>query len=210
MGRTACTEPRCLYSRAIPLLPVWAVRPVQSLGACTVELYLYYLYGPYGLYRASVPVQGWPLPFYFLNTPDISTHQSPYLNYTIKFSNNSLVLLRTFHKFKIKATFVKMIFFSWESIRLCAFKRPNARLVIYIILWFKWLFAFFSLRGLKIYSKRIFVRFSLGHKALGWGFYSQNTGFWPVIINPQIFTTCYFTYHRHYAYLATDRTFKGA
>jgi len=34
MGRTACTEPQCLYSTAIPLLP----------------------YGPYGLYRASVPV----------------------------------------------------------------------------------------------------------------------------------------------------------
>ena len=34
MGRTACTEPQCLYSKAIPLLP----------------------YGPYGLYRASVPV----------------------------------------------------------------------------------------------------------------------------------------------------------
>ena len=56
-GRTACTEPQCLYSRAIPLLPLWAVRPVQSLSACTVELYLYSLYGPYGLYRASVPVQ---------------------------------------------------------------------------------------------------------------------------------------------------------
>jgi len=35
MGRTACIEPQCLYSTAIPLLP----------------------YGPYGLYRASVPVQ---------------------------------------------------------------------------------------------------------------------------------------------------------
>jgi hypothetical protein len=34
-----------------------AVRAVQSLSACTVELYLYSLYGPYGLYRASVPVQ---------------------------------------------------------------------------------------------------------------------------------------------------------
>ena len=32
---TACTEPQCLYSTAIPLLPLWAVRPVQSLGACT-------------------------------------------------------------------------------------------------------------------------------------------------------------------------------
>jgi len=57
MGRTVCTEPQFLYSTAIPLHPLWAVRPVQSLGACTVQLYLYSPYGPYGLYRASVPVQ---------------------------------------------------------------------------------------------------------------------------------------------------------
>ena len=57
MGCTACTEPQCLYSTAIPLLPLWAVRSVQSLSACTVELYLYSPYWPYGLYRASVPVQ---------------------------------------------------------------------------------------------------------------------------------------------------------
>ena len=57
LGRTACTEPQCLYSIAIPLLPLWTVRPVQSLSACTVQLYLYSPYGPYSLYRASVPVQ---------------------------------------------------------------------------------------------------------------------------------------------------------
>ena len=57
MDRTPCTEPQCLYSTAIPLLPLWAVRTVQSLSACTVQLYLYSPYGPYGLYRASVPVQ---------------------------------------------------------------------------------------------------------------------------------------------------------
>jgi hypothetical protein len=57
MGHMACTEPQCLYSRAISLLPLWNVRPVQRLSACTVELYLYSHYGPYGLYRASVPVQ---------------------------------------------------------------------------------------------------------------------------------------------------------
>jgi len=57
MGRTACTEPQCLYSRAIPLLPLWAVQPVQSLSVCTVELYHYSPYGPYSLYRALVPVQ---------------------------------------------------------------------------------------------------------------------------------------------------------
>ena len=44
-------------SRAIPLLLLWAVRPVQNLSACTVQLYLYSPYGPYGLYRATVPVQ---------------------------------------------------------------------------------------------------------------------------------------------------------
>ena len=57
MGRAACTEPQCLYSIAIPLLPLWAVRPVQSLSGCTVQLYLYSPYGLYALYRASVPVQ---------------------------------------------------------------------------------------------------------------------------------------------------------
>jgi len=119
MGRTACTEPQCLYNGAlylhlylyspygpyglyrasvsvqrctftlpIPLLPLWAVRPVQSLSVCTtvhftftytstplmgrtactepqclyngalyLDLYLYSPYGPYGLYRASVSVQ---------------------------------------------------------------------------------------------------------------------------------------------------------
>ena len=46
MGRTACTEPQCLYN-----------------GALYIYLYLYSSYGPYGLYRASVPVQRCTLPF---------------------------------------------------------------------------------------------------------------------------------------------------
>jgi len=66
MGRTACTEPQCLYSTAIPLLPLLAVQPVQSLSACTVELYLYSPYRPYSLYRASVPVQ-----YSYTSTPPI-------------------------------------------------------------------------------------------------------------------------------------------
>jgi len=75
MGRTVFTEPQCLYSTDIPLLTLWAVRPLQSLYstaiplltlwavrtlqsliACKVQLYLYSTYGPYGLYRASGPV----------------------------------------------------------------------------------------------------------------------------------------------------------
>jgi hypothetical protein len=62
--------------RAIPLLPLWAVRPVQSLSACTVELYLYSPYGPYSLYRASVPAQKCTL-----RVPDKSSvHHQEYLN----------------------------------------------------------------------------------------------------------------------------------
>jgi len=45
MGRTACTEPQCLYNVALYLY-----------------LYLYTPYGPYSLYRASVPVQRCTLP----------------------------------------------------------------------------------------------------------------------------------------------------
>ena len=60
-GMTLTTHPLLVpwsrKSRAIPLLPLWAIRHAQSLSACTVQLYLYSPYRPYGLYRASVPVQ---------------------------------------------------------------------------------------------------------------------------------------------------------
>jgi len=45
MCRTACTEPQCPYN-----------------GSLYLYLYLYYPYVPYGLYRASVPVQRYTLP----------------------------------------------------------------------------------------------------------------------------------------------------
>ena len=38
--------------------------PSSAVGHERVELYLYSPYGPYGLYRASVPVQGCTLPFF--------------------------------------------------------------------------------------------------------------------------------------------------
>jgi len=86
--RASVPVQRCTLPLPIPLLPVWTVRPVQSLSACTMVhftftytstppigrtactqpqylyngalylyLYLYSPYGPYSLYRASVPVQ---------------------------------------------------------------------------------------------------------------------------------------------------------
>jgi len=54
-------------SRAILLLSLWDVRPVQSLSACRVQLYLYSPYGPYGLYRPSEPVQ-----YSYTSTPPIN------------------------------------------------------------------------------------------------------------------------------------------
>ena len=41
--------------------------PCQCRGHERVELYLYSPYRPYGLYRASVPVQGWPLPLLYFS-----------------------------------------------------------------------------------------------------------------------------------------------
>jgi len=70
MGRTACTEPQCLYSTAIPLLSLWAVQPVQSLSACRVELYLYSPYGPYGLYSTAIPLlPSVPVQYIYTSTP---------------------------------------------------------------------------------------------------------------------------------------------
>ena len=44
MDHTACTEPQCMYSTAKPLLPLWAVRPVQSLSACTRGTFTFTFY----------------------------------------------------------------------------------------------------------------------------------------------------------------------
>jgi len=67
MGRTACTEPQCLYSRSIPLLPLWVVRPVQNVSACTVQLYLY---SPQCLYSTSIPpLPSVPVQYCYTSTP---------------------------------------------------------------------------------------------------------------------------------------------
>jgi hypothetical protein len=60
MGRTACTEPQCLYKGALYLrveLYLYSPYGPYGLHRASVELYLCSPYGPYGLYRASVPVQ---------------------------------------------------------------------------------------------------------------------------------------------------------
>jgi hypothetical protein len=51
MGRTACTEPQCLYKGALYL---------------TVELYPYSPCGPYGLYRASVRLYNGALYLFYI------------------------------------------------------------------------------------------------------------------------------------------------
>ena len=60
MGRTASTEPQGLWSIAITLRPLWAVRPLESLSPSRVELYLYSsqcLYSTATSVLLSVPVQ---------------------------------------------------------------------------------------------------------------------------------------------------------
>ena len=85
MGRSACTEPQCLYSTAIPLIPYgsyglysasvpvqysYTITPPMGRTAGTEPQCLYFTvillhpYGPYGLYRASVPVQ-----YTYISTP---------------------------------------------------------------------------------------------------------------------------------------------
>jgi len=156
MGRTACTVLQCLYKRAlqlhlylyslygpyglyrasvpvqrctstlpIPLLPLWTVRPVQSLSACTtvhftftytsnppmdrtactepqclynralqLYLYLYSPCGPYGQYRASVPVQPCtstlPIPLLPLWTvrPEQSLSACTTVHFTFTYTSN--------------------------------------------------------------------------------------------------------------------------
>jgi len=44
------------------------LHPFLVLSSQRVELYLYSPHGPYGLYRASVPVQGCALPFILPDT----------------------------------------------------------------------------------------------------------------------------------------------
>ena len=63
------SPPSLLYNgyRVFPGGKEWPGRdadpspPSSAVGHERVELYLCSPYGPYGLYRASVPVQGWPL-----------------------------------------------------------------------------------------------------------------------------------------------------
>ena len=61
-----------MYRASVPVQynytsnPLLAVRSVQSLRACTVQLYLYSPYGPYGLYRASGPYKCALYPLFLL------------------------------------------------------------------------------------------------------------------------------------------------
>ena len=63
-----CIESRC--GRDFPHVSSPALGPTQppasAVGHERVELYFYSLYGPYGLYRASVPLQAFTLPLPYL------------------------------------------------------------------------------------------------------------------------------------------------
>jgi hypothetical protein len=66
----------------------------SAVGYERVKLYMYSPYGPYGLYRASVPVQGWPLPlpFTFLKAQIAAKLVGDFENLIILVSGNSALL----------------------------------------------------------------------------------------------------------------------
>ena len=66
--------------------------PSNAVGHKRVELYLYSPYGPYVLYRASVPVQGWPLPLLYMKRSSWCNPQSP----IEVFSHTRLIVLWMF------------------------------------------------------------------------------------------------------------------
>jgi hypothetical protein len=71
--------------------------PFQCRGHERVEQYLYSLYGPYGLYRASVPVPGCTLPYRLLCAVNSNQTNAPHLH-TAATGRTSEGSLRTFKK----------------------------------------------------------------------------------------------------------------
>ena len=81
MDRTACTEPQCLYSLAIPLLLLWTEQTLQSLSACKIYLYLYSPMGRtacterqclYSVAIASIPLRAVrPVQYRYTSTPSM-------------------------------------------------------------------------------------------------------------------------------------------
>ena len=139
MGRTACTEPQCLYSRAILPLLLCTVRPVQSLSACTVQLYLYSLYGPYGLYRASVPVQ-----YSYTSTPSMGRTASTepqclYSDAPFTFTFFSFYSLWNFNIIKSLKHWNWLFTINWSKIiLLLQFSWSQPVCWLYIRGWVKW------------------------------------------------------------------------
>jgi hypothetical protein len=80
-------------SKFVPLLPLWAVRPVQSLSACT---------DPQCLHRASVPVQRFTLPLLYFNVCNMAVVTSWKLQGWITFKWRRFLLMLIFDRLSTK------------------------------------------------------------------------------------------------------------
>ena len=155
MGCKACTEPQCLYSTAIPLLPSVPVKYSYTstpLSACTVQLHLYSLYGPYGLYRASVPVQ-----YSYTSTPPMGTMActepqclykgARYLTFTITYTacKDSVTLFSrlSFTLYKNLPTFFIIFNIYWLQLGC----HPVAVVILHVNKTWNWLLINLSLEG---------------------------------------------------------------
>jgi len=90
MGCTVCTEPQCLYSIAIPLLPLWTVRPeiasvpVQYSYTSTPPMGCTACTEPQCLYSTAIPLLPlWAVrPVHSLSTCTVQQYlYSPYWPY---------------------------------------------------------------------------------------------------------------------------------
>jgi hypothetical protein len=91
--------------------------PSSTVGHERVELYLYFRYGPYGLYRASVPVQGWPLPLSVLPETFLILRRTEGTIVNVKYP----LLLLDFNQPWIFPTYVRKILkhtISWKFLKL--------------------------------------------------------------------------------------------
>ena len=100
--------------------------PSIAVGDERVELYLYSPYGPYGLYRASVPVQGCTLPFFFHNTTHLLLKGAPFFIFLTQFIYTFCMYLATNSEFRhmqhSMITFITEIASVYCAVRTAALK----------------------------------------------------------------------------------------
>jgi len=100
--------------------------PSSAVGHERVERYLYSPYGPYGLYRASVPGQGWPLPLPLHFVAIFPYRLSKFLFLSIEHTSTPLFLilnLESYFTVLVTLLFVKTCVPDWRTSGSCCYTK---------------------------------------------------------------------------------------